>query len=155
MRALPVDLRLRGLPLNVALMSDSLVVLLVEDDEADARSTERALGASPRDIEVRHCRDGEGALEWLRNADQDKRTLVLLDWHLPQMSGREVLRLMAQEPRLAQIPVVILSGDSTEETLNDSCGLGARAFVEKPNNPQGYSDMVSSIVSFWDSDDLN
>lgn len=149
------DLLLGGVPLNVSRMSDSLFVLLVEDDEADARFTERALGASERNIHVRHCSSGEGALEWLRGADQDIRTLVLLDWHLPQMSGGDLLRVMAREPRLAAIPVVILSGDGTEDALNDSCGLGARAFVQKPNSPSGYREMVSAIVSFWDVSDLN
>lgn len=146
---------LGGGQLNVSRMSDSLFVLLVEDDEADARSTERALGASERNIHVRHCSSGEGALEWLRGADQDIRTLVLLDWHLPEMSGGDLLRVMAREPRLAGIPVVILSGDGTEDALNDSCGLGARAFVQKPNSPRGYREMVSAIVSFWDLSDLN
>lgn len=136
-------------------MSERLFVLLVEDDEADAMCAVRALRACSHSIEVERAVDCEGALARLRRADDDERCLVLLDWHLPQMSGQEMLRVMGREPKLSGIPVVILSGDESEEALNDCYGLGARAFIQKPNDPQGYEDLVREIVRFWQSTDLN
>lgn len=136
-------------------MSDPLFVLLVEDDEADATCTVRALRASSSAIRVERVFDCEGALAWLRKSDDDQRRLVLLDWHLPQMSGQQMLRVMRQEPKLAGIPVFILSGDESEEALNDSYGLGARAFVQKPKNSQGYGDLVRELVKFWEATEPN
>ncbi len=136
-------------------MAERLFVLLVEDDEADAVCTVRALRASSHAIQIERAVDCERALELLRTSDEDERRLVLLDWHLPQMSGKEMLRVMAQEPKLAGVPVVILSGDESEDALNDSYGLGARAFVQKPSSPQGYEQLVGDIVKFWEATELN
>ncbi len=135
--------------------ASSLFVLLVEDDEADAMCTVRALRASSHAIQIERVLDCEAALDRLRTSGEDERRLVLLDWHLPQMSGREMLRVMAQEPKLAGIPVVILSGDESEDALNDSYGLGARAFVQKPSNAEGYEQLVGDIVKFWEATELN
>jgi CheY-like chemotaxis protein len=136
-------------------MREPLLVLLVEDDDADATCTVRALRASSSAIRVQRVLDCEEALVWLRKSDDDQRRLVLLDWHLPRMSGQQMLCVMRKEPKLSDIPVFILSGDESEEALNDSYGLGARAFVQKPKSPQGYSELVRELVKFWEASELN
>jgi CheY-like chemotaxis protein len=57
---------------------------------------------------------------------------ILLDLHLPDMPGQEVLRRLQAEPRTAQVPVVILSADARPTLIKDLLAQGVRAFMTKP-----------------------
>jgi signal transduction histidine kinase/CheY-like chemotaxis protein len=58
--------------------------------------------------------------------------LVLLDLHLPDMPGEEVLRRLRSDPRTAEIPVVVLSADARPSLIKRLLASGARAFLTKP-----------------------
>ena len=57
---------------------------------------------------------------------------ILLDLHLPDMAGEEVLRALRQEPRTQRIPVTILSADATPGQINRLKAAGAREYLTKP-----------------------
>ena len=59
-------------------------------------------------------------------------TLVLLDILMPGASGFEVLAYLRREPRLAQVPVFVVSSESQDETIQRAMDEGALAFVRKP-----------------------
>jgi CheY-like chemotaxis protein len=58
--------------------------------------------------------------------------LVLLDLHLPDIPGLEVLRRLRADPRTAAIPVVVVSADATAGSLDRLCAAGADAYLTKP-----------------------
>ena len=60
--------------------------------------------------------------------------LILLDLHLPDISGEEVLKRLRSEPRTAKIPVVIITADATPATSERLLAAGAAAFLTKPLN---------------------
>jgi CheY-like chemotaxis protein len=101
-------------------------VLVVEDD-GDVRD---AVAASLRDegYVVAEAENGRLALDWLQsNADP---CLVLLDLWMPVMTGIELQALMAQDPRLAAVRLVVVSaaGDARAQAQQ----MGAIAFLRKP-----------------------
>jgi PAS domain S-box-containing protein len=65
-------------------------------------------------------------------AREHRPDLVLLDLHLPDISGEEVLRRLRADPRTAEIPVVIISADATRDSLERLRGAGADAYLTKP-----------------------
>ncbi|MFL5400605.1 MAG: response regulator [Myxococcales bacterium] len=110
----------------VAVHSRHRPVLVVEDD-GDVRD---AVAASLRDegYVVAEAENGRLALDWLQsNADP---CLVLLDLWMPVMSGIELHALMAQDPRLAAVRLVVVSaaGDARAQAQQ----MGAIAFLRKP-----------------------
>ncbi|MFL5445325.1 MAG: response regulator [Myxococcales bacterium] len=110
----------------VAAHSGHRPVLVVEDD-GDVRD---AVAASLRDegYVVAEAENGRLALDWLQsNADP---CLVLLDLWMPVMSGIELHALMAQDPRLAAVRLVVVSaaGDARAQAQQ----MGAIAFLRKP-----------------------
>ncbi|MFL5374524.1 MAG: two-component system response regulator [Myxococcales bacterium] len=110
----------------VAAHSRHRPVLVVEDD-GDVRD---AVAASLRDegYLVAEAENGRLALDWLQsNADP---CLVLLDLWMPVMSGIELHALMAQDPRLAAVRLVVVSaaGDARAQAQQ----MGAIAFLRKP-----------------------
>lgn len=101
-------------------------ILVVEDDD-DFRSlvseTLREDG-----YEVATARGGNEALEWLRT--KTAPSLILLDFHLPEMTGAQFLEIRRNEPALAEVPVVLMTGDV--RTLDDPACHGADALIKKP-----------------------
>ena len=65
-------------------------------------------------------------------AREHRPDLVLLDLHLPDISGEEVLRRLRADPRTASIPIVIISADATRDSLDRLRGAGADAYLTKP-----------------------
>ncbi|NDJ78468.1 MAG: response regulator [Chloroflexi bacterium] len=88
------------------------------------------------------CTDGTTVLDWLDQPDNEPG-LVLLDLIMPDISGFEVLQRMRDEPRLAEVPVVLLC--ATEMSGNDHVALHdhiARAIQQRP---QTDADLVARL----------
>jgi len=103
--------------------------LVVDDDPEIPPLVEVALGRYA--ICSDSVKDGAGALAQLRAQTYD---LVILDLGLPGPTGFEVLRAMKKEAQLRSIPVIVLTGNDSDEALARSFGYGADDFVVKPFN---------------------
>jgi len=103
------------------------VVLIVDDEESIRRSLAGLLADEGYDAVS--ARDGEGALDWLRAAEEEPG-VVLLDIAMPGRNGMAIL----EELRKAWpgLPVVMMSGHGTIETAVRATRLGAFDFIEKP-----------------------
>ena len=102
-------------------------VLVVEDEELDAALIQRLLDRAG--LRSDRVRDGESALE---RARAERPDLVVLDVRLPGMDGLHVLREMRGDPALRKIPVMILTGQRSEERVTRSFELGADDYIPKP-----------------------
>src|SRR5690606_9452061 len=96
-------------------------ILLVEDNAGDVRLTREALKEGRIRNRLHVVSDGEHALRFLRRqdeyADAPRPDLILLDLNLPRLDGREVLTDIKNDPRLKQIPVVVLTSSRAEKDL--------------------------------------
>ena len=104
-------------------------VLYIDDSEDNLRLVARILGRYRKDTELLVAGTG---LDGLRAAIESRPGLILLDNRLPDATGAEVLRQLASTEVTAQIPVVILSGDSGQSTVGQLLDGGAAAFLAKP-----------------------
>ena len=128
-------------------------ILMVEDNDGDARLAREAL----RDCKIRnalhHVWDGERAMDFLRRggeyADAPHPDLILLDLNLPRMDGGEVLAEIKQDEELKRIPVVILTTSSAEADVLRSYNLNANCFITKPINMVEFLKVVTGIQDFW------
>ena len=102
-------------------------VLVVEDDPDISAMLEYAL--SNPEWRVIAVSDARRALEELAGVVPN---LVLLDWMLPDMSGIELLRRIRREPRLKNIPVIMLTARGEEADRVHGLESGADDYVVKP-----------------------
>jgi two-component system phosphate regulon response regulator PhoB len=106
---------------------EEIRVLVVEDDPDISAMLEYTLTSSEcRVLAVGDCQSA------LRELAGTIPNLVLLDWMLPDMSGIELLRRMRREPRLREIPVIILTARGEEADRVRGLESGADDYVVKP-----------------------
>jgi len=127
-------------------------ILLVEDDPADALLMRRALTQSRLSLNLTWVEDGEEALDYLRDPGRNgavRPDLVLLDLNMPKKSGHVVLAEIREDPKLTDLPVVILTTSQAEEDVARSYALHANAYIAKPVGLPGFLKVVESIDGFW------
>lgn len=128
-------------------------ILLVEDNEGDARLAREAL----RDAKVCNnlfwVEDGVEAIAYLRNQGEYegrvRPDVILLDLNLPKKDGREVLADIKNDPDLRRIPVVILTVSDAEEDIVKSYDLHANCYIRKPLDLEQFMQVVKAIEDFW------
>jgi chemotaxis family two-component system response regulator Rcp1 len=100
----------------------SMNVLLVEDSPGDVRLTQEAFRESDGSIHLDVAIDGVEALTFLRRegvyVDALRPDLILLDFNLPEMDGRQLLPHLREDDNLKWIPAVVLTAsDSNADVL--------------------------------------
>ncbi|HEY0072428.1 MAG TPA: ATP-binding protein, partial [Chloroflexia bacterium] len=103
-------------------------VLYIEDNLSNLKLIERILERRTN-IRLLSAMQGGLGLELAREQQPD---LIMLDLHLPDMHGDEVLQRLKAAPETAGIPVVILSADATPRQVERLLAAGARAYLTKP-----------------------
>lgn len=102
--------------------------VLVVEDESDLQLLWRAILESAG-LEVLEASDGRRGLDLARAEQPD---VILLDGHLPDLSGWEVLDELAADPALSAIPVLMVTADTTYEAEARGRMLGAHGYLTKP-----------------------
>ncbi|MFF7203397.1 response regulator [Streptomyces sp. NPDC008141] len=123
-------------------------VLLVEDDLADAMLIGDAL--SERGARnLTQVEDGMAALDYLRNSENPKPDLIVLDLNMPRMNGRELLAIIKDDQALRTIPVVVLTTSAAPDDVTGAYQSHANAYVTKPVNLDDFNRAVQSIDAFY------
>jgi CheY-like chemotaxis protein len=104
-------------------------MLYVEDNRINAILFEGALRMHKSCVELKVAEDGDEALAI---AQRWKPEVLVLDAHLPGMSGFDVLRLLRAMPELAAVPAYMCSADAMPEDLQRACEAGFIGYWTKP-----------------------
>ena len=118
------------------------VVLHIEDNLSNLTLIERVL-SQRAGVEVVAAMYGRLGLELAR---EHHPVLVLLDLHLPDLSGEEVLQRLRDDPATASIPVVIVSADATPGHVRRLLSAGASAYLTKPIDVRELLRLVDEAV---------
>lgn len=118
------------------------LVLLVDDLPANLHVLVSALKA---DFRLKTATSGADALALLEQQD-DLPKLVVLDVKMPGIGGIEVLRRMRASPATGDIPVILLSADSSEQNELAGLHLGADDYLVKPISPNVLSVRVHNQI---------
>jgi CheY-like chemotaxis protein len=131
-------------------------ILLVEDDLEDAGLTIEALRQGQVPCRISLVRDGEEAMEFLRQEGKYRRVpqpdLILLDLNLPKKGGREVLMEIRADQRLAHVPVVVLSSSRTHQEILQAENLHVESYLTKPVDLEQFDRVVKSLRKYMLSD---
>jgi CheY-like chemotaxis protein len=128
-------------------------ILLVEDNDDDAILTMDALKDGHVRNNVIRVEDGVAAIAYLRRegryAQAARPDLILLDHHMPRKNGLQVLAEIKQDPKLRQIPVVMMTISADDQIILKAYDLQVNCFVTKPVDLDQFLGVVKSIEHFW------
>lgn len=130
-----------------------LVILLVEDEPADAHLVRLAFEEGHVLVELHHVSDGIEAFAFLRHqgayANTPMPDLILLDLNMPRMDGRTFLQKVKSDAQLQRLPVVVLTTSDAERDMLDSYHHFAAGFIVKPVDVDAFINTVRGLGDYW------
>ena len=124
-------------------------ILLVEDDQVDVMTIQRAL----KDIKVSNRLDvvnnGEEALAFLKDEKNERPGIILLDLNMPRMNGIEFLEAAKAEGRIEKLPVVVLTTSKEESDKVERFKLGVAGYMTKPVDYRKFVEVIRTIDLYW------
>jgi DNA-binding response OmpR family regulator len=108
-------------------MSGALSILVIDDEDTLRERVMRML--TFEGFEVRGAADGRAGVELAWEYPPD---LVICDLLMPGINGFGVCRVLRDDPRTADVPVIVLTALSSQSDRERTHGLGANAYVTKP-----------------------
>jgi two-component system, response regulator len=123
------------------------VILLIEDEPADVLLTQRAVKKGEIRADLRVVTDGLDALDYLFGGGEmaSAPALVLLDLHLPRVSGLHILQRIRETDQTHSLPVAVLSSSELIDDREQSASLGADLYVEKPITPAKLALLIEQL----------
>jgi two-component system sensor histidine kinase RpfC len=122
----------------------SMRILVADDQPTNRVVLQRLLEKAGH--RILFAEDGEQVLDVLAGETPD---LVLLDLHMPGLSGLEVIRQarVMQAGHARRTPIVVLSADATVESMREADRAGARTYLTKPISVPKLLDTIASIAA--------
>jgi CheY-like chemotaxis protein len=118
-------------------------VLYIEDNLSNLRLVERVIKERPG-LRLLAATEGEIGLEM---AHLQKPDLILLDLHLPDITGDEVLRRLNQSESTRSIPVVVISADATPGRISVCSTPEVKSYLTKPLNVRQFLQLLDEHLS--------
>ncbi|MGH3443316.1 MAG: response regulator [Nitriliruptorales bacterium] len=135
---------------------DPKPILVVEDEPQHATLIRAALDTSHVVNPVVVASDGDEAIAYLSgDGEYVDRTrhplpaLVLLDLHLPRVSGLDVLGWMKTQPEVRRLPVIMLTASQDDDDIRAAYDLGANSYLVKPVGFDALLDVVKGLSLYW------
>jgi CheY-like chemotaxis protein len=134
-----------------------ITILICDDDEDDRLLTRQALEDAHVSNAVNFVEDGEQLLDYLYQRGEyagetgtaPRPGLILLDLNMPNMDGREALKVIKGDDTLRDIPVVVLSTSGLDEDIVRSYKLGVNSFITKPVTFSGFVEAMNVLGRYW------
>jgi CheY-like chemotaxis protein len=114
-------------------MTRDVDVLIIDDEQFDVELVLRALYLHSPDVRAAVAGTAAAAMEYLRS---HSTAIILLDLHLPDMDGCDLLRWIRQHSHCSRVPVIVLTGDSGDRQRKDAHRLGVSAYINKTPDPK-------------------
>ncbi|OYX23998.1 MAG: hypothetical protein B7Z16_01310, partial [Algoriphagus sp. 32-45-6] len=127
--------------LNQVAAKSSEKILLVEDNQVNIELISDLVQNINPNFELLITKYGKEALSL---AETEMPDLILLDLHLPDTHGKEVIKSLKQNKDTQSIPVIIVSADANPARINELLELGAAQYVTKPINVNQMIQIISS-----------
>lgn len=117
-------------------------ILVVDDYRVSQHTVRLILQRQGYDIEL-----ASNGLEAMSVLQQEPVDLVITDMAMPEMSGVELIHAIRGEPKLAHLPVMIVTGTGDDENIGLAREAGADAFLTKPLSSHNLIDHVDALLA--------
>ena len=125
-------------------MPESARVVVIDDDEAVLDSVRVLLELEGFNVET----FGQASV-FLQRCEGKLPGCLVTDVRMPDMDGLELLRRLRADPKLALVPIVLMTSSREQPDLRAAYELGANAYVVKPVHFEDFRKAVATLGVFW------
>ncbi len=126
-------------------MSKNLEIVLIEDDADDVELLQEALHSYKVGFSLTVIKDGSAALSFCESG-AFLPDIIVMDFNLPRVHGREVIRSIRCNEKFAKVPILILSTSSSKEDIEYAYKVGADKYLVKPTTIEAIRDTIKTIL---------
>jgi two-component system chemotaxis response regulator CheY len=117
-------------------------ILIVDDHEPMRKIIKTIL----RKVGFEDMEEAENGREALSKLKEKKFDVVLLDQNMPGLSGIELLKLMKQDEQLKNIPVIMITAETSKEKVLEAIQLGVSEYIVKPFTAETLKKKIESVI---------
>lgn len=128
-------------------------ILLIEDDQIEVMKLKRAAAKLDLDITLLEAKNGEEALDLLKNY-QNLPDLIFLDLNMPKINGIEFLNILKKDDTLKYLPTVILTTSNNRKDVLECYKVGVAGYILKPLKYEKYVDKLHKTLLYWSENEL-
>lgn len=121
---------------------DYRMKVLVADDFATMRKIVRNILKQIGFDDIVEAEDGQAAIQVLRN---ENIGLVVTDWNMPNMTGLELLQKIRNDPKIAHLPVLMVTAEGLKENVIAAVKAGVNNYVVKPFTAEVLQEKIEQI----------
>jgi CheY-like chemotaxis protein len=131
--------------MNTTTTADA-TILYIDDDSDDCLFLQTSLADAGNTVKLICANSGEEAIAYLNSIDPTSLPrLIVLDLNMPRWDGRRTLHYLKSQPRLADIPVIVLSTSESKQDKDACAMLGAASYLKKPFHFEGYKNIIADF----------
>lgn len=132
--------------------TEPMTVLLVEDDDGDAKAVRRAFDGSRIANPVIRVRDGVEALALLRGEAgiaPEEPMFLLVDLNMPRMNGLELVRAIRADPRLTHHIIFVLTTSRDPQDIREAYASHVAGYILKQDAGRDFLALVHTLGDYW------
>ena len=122
-------------------MDKNLRILIVDDFSTMRRIVKNLLNDLGF-MNTTEAEDGNSALSALRASSFD---FVVTDWNMPGMTGIELLKAIRNDPKLAKLPVLMVTAEAKREQIVEAAQCGVNGYIIKPFTAETLKDKLTKV----------
>ncbi len=130
-----------------------LRILLVEDDAIEVMKLKRAIAKLEMNHELIEAKNGEEALEILKDHSV-LPDVLFLDLNMPKINGIEFLKILKKDEVLRFLPTVMLTTSSNRKDMLACYDTGVAGYIIKPLKYDHYVEKIKSALEYWSMNEL-
>ena len=142
--------------MSTCMQTVPFIVLMADDSTDDCLVAQAAWDECRLGKELRFVHDGEELMNYLTGrapyadpATAPRPGLILLDLNMPKKDGCSALVEIKSDPKLQDIPVLVLTTSRVAKHIDSAYNLGAHSFITKPNSLDGYLELMKGLTRYW------
>lgn len=127
-----------------ALSPENAMRILLVDDSGTMRHIQKRTLTEIGLTDVKEASDGALAL---KEVEQEKFDLILMDWNMPNMTGIEALKKLKGNPAYKAIPVVMVTSESDKSHIVEAIQAGAANYILKPFTAEVLKEKLAPFLA--------
>ncbi|GJL62018.1 MAG: hypothetical protein NPIRA04_06720 [Nitrospirales bacterium] len=128
-------------------------ILIIDDDADDILILEECLTRTSLNFHISAIHTGSETIPYLHDLSHGKQKnkpdLIILDLHLPDIDGVELIHAIRRNLALCMIPIIVYSGSDDQRRLHACYAAGVNCCLKKPSNIDEAMMLAQAIDEFW------